>query len=112
MKDSTWKHRKPNADMVNYTARVGRVTIELFKKFEKMERGNVDSDTTETAPATRKDVQKYINEKCKSYLNKPYRIEKEDAVQHPKPHAVMSNRNVHLVDSTEKCLEITKQIQE
>lgn len=105
---SRWKRNNFSESDVNYAAKCVRVSIELFKLFEEKLKD----------PSSNNDVQKFIDEHCKQYLNKYYRSENlikngmpanangaENEILLPKP-------SIRVIATAETCDVVVQQIRE
>lgn len=93
---------------IEYAARIVRVQIELFKKFqEKLIFDETAPDTTPSVP-----IQKFIDEKCQPFLNKIYQFKREQRDESKQPNTedvkalaeeLLRNQEVRVVNNAEDC---------
>lgn len=96
-----WQKEKRflRVENINYAAKVGRVTIELFVKFEEKFRCDKPDAT---------DFQTFIESNLKQNLNKNYRRLKKPDEEIPTKE--LGEIDVHVISDAEKCRTIVQQL--
>lgn len=102
-----WRDRTINLDVrnIDYAAKIVRVAIELFKKFE-------NELMSKKLANTPNDVQTFINEYCKPHLNQVYpnHIKKESLNQTiaaaDQQKNVLTSQKVQIISNTKECQQV------
>lgn len=104
-----WRDRTVNLDVrnIDYAAKIARVTIELFKKFE-------NELMSKELPNTLNSVKAFISEYCKPHLNQVYpnQIKKDilkqtiEVVNQQKN--VLTSQEVQIISNTKECQQVVR----
>lgn len=113
MEQRRWRDRTINLDVrnIDYAAKIARVTIELFKKFE-------NELMSKERPNTSNGVQSFISEYCKPHLNQVYpnQMKKEiikqtiETVNQQKNG--LTNQKVQIISNTRECQQVVGILQQ